>query len=88
MYRDAHFKYAAVDTGVGYIGWIVQHVGADIGGEYQGLTASVPAVYDVVNVFKGIFRSSLRSEIVNDEQRKSTQTLNIFVSSLKAPEFA
>lgn len=84
MYRYAHFKYPAVNTGVGYIGWIVQHVGADIGGEYQGLTASVSAVDDVVNVFKSVFCSSLRAKIVNDEQRKTAQTLNIFVSPLKA----
>ena len=76
MYRYAHFKYPAVNTGVGYIGWIVQHVGADIGGEYQGLTASVSAVDDVVNVFKSVFCSSLRAKIVNDEQRKTAQTLN------------
>ena len=54
VYRDTHFKYPAVNTGVGYIRWIVQHIGADIGGKYQWLTASVSAVYDVVNVFKGI----------------------------------
>ena len=34
VYRDTHFKNAAVNTGVGYIGWIVQHVGTDIGSEY------------------------------------------------------
>ena len=61
VYRDTHFKNAAVNTGVGYIGWIVQHIGTDIGGEYQWLTATPRFGHFLRNLSKKFFGTSFFS---------------------------
>ncbi len=58
--RGAHFQQPVIDTGIGGVGWVLDLLQGQVGGDDQRPAAAVSAVYHAVNLFQPYINGFLR----------------------------
>ena len=64
---------------MGGILWVSYLIQRQVGGDNQRLSAAVPAVHDVVDLFQCVLGTSLHPKIVNDEQGIAAELVDGFI---------
>lgn len=67
--RGAHLQQPVIDAGVGGVLGMLQVLEGQVRGDNQRLSAPIPAVNHVVDLFQTVLRPALHAEVIQNQQR-------------------